>query len=225
MGAVPNCARRARGRSCCSTGMRRTCQWKWLVPLPLLLPLLLLAGGSAPVAVAVRVPSALSKNMVRNPNFEHHLGVGLFPRNWSRYPNWVPTVFNRSATIYNDGSSPPATASLQYSNGDPKQYQMVSQIVRGAVAGTRSHWRDCHFADALSPSLLKHLHVLKGGGCSKMTVERRRLHVRHALLPPRHNQVQATMEPTLLFCCAPLASTVGRCLNTDMTLEHCTGDL
>ena len=31
-----------------------------------------------------------------------------------------------------------------------------------AVDGKTSHWRDCHFADALSSSLLKHL--LKGEG-------------------------------------------------------------
>ena len=29
--------------------------------------------------------------------------------------------------------------------------------------GAVSHWRDLHFADALSPSLLKHLLKLKGG--------------------------------------------------------------
>ena len=30
--------------------------------------------------------------------------------------------------------------------------------------GRTNHWRDCHFADALSPSLLKQL--LKGEGCA-----------------------------------------------------------
>ena len=29
-------------------------------------------------------------------------------------------------------------------------------------AGEDSHWRDCHFADALSPSLLKHLLKVEG---------------------------------------------------------------
>ena len=29
--------------------------------------------------------------------------------------------------------------------------------------GSASHWKDCHFADALSPSLLKHLLKLEGG--------------------------------------------------------------
>ena len=29
--------------------------------------------------------------------------------------------------------------------------------------GSPSHWRDCHFADVLSPSLLKHLLKVEGG--------------------------------------------------------------
>ena len=33
-----------------------------------------------------------------------------------------------------------------------------------------SHWRDCHFADALSPSPLKRLLKVEEGGCSRMTV-------------------------------------------------------
>ena len=32
-----------------------------------------------------------------------------------------------------------------------------------------SHWRDCHFDDALSPSLLKHVRKVEGG-CSRMAV-------------------------------------------------------
>ena len=33
----------------------------------------------------------------------------------------------------------------------------------GHAWGLDSHWRDCHFADALSPSLLKHLLKVEGG--------------------------------------------------------------
>ena len=32
-----------------------------------------------------------------------------------------------------------------------------------AECGVASHWRDCHFADALSPSLLNHLLKVEGG--------------------------------------------------------------
>ena len=53
-------------------------------------------------------------------------------------------------------------------------------------AGTSSHWREfCHFADALSSSLLKHL--LKVEGCGRMTISStaRHLHPRRHLLDPR----------------------------------------
>ena len=33
----------------------------------------------------------------------------------------------------------------------------------GIDSGAASHWRDCHFADALSPSVLKHLLKVEGG--------------------------------------------------------------
>ena len=46
--------------------------------------------------------------------------------------------------------------------------------------GTASHWRDRHFAAALSPSLLKHL--LRWRGCSRMTVSPRRQLLRAAAL-------------------------------------------
>ena len=44
---------------------------------------------------------------------------------------------------------------------------LARNIYSVLFTGGSSHWRDCHFADALSPSILKHL--LKGGGCSRMT--------------------------------------------------------
>ena len=60
-----------------------------------------------------------------------------------------------------------------------------------------SHWRDCHFADALSPSLLKHL-LKTEGGCSRMTVSpmaspsgvvARRVHPRAVLQQLPHDVV------------------------------------
>ena len=35
---------------------------------------------------------------------------------------------------------------------------------------TPSHRRDCHFADTLPPSILKHLFITGRGGCSRMAV-------------------------------------------------------
>ena len=35
-----------------------------------------------------------------------------------------------------------------------------------------SHWRDCHFADALSPSLLKHLTNMEGGAAEWQSRQR-----------------------------------------------------
>ena len=36
-------------------------------------------------------------------------------------------------------------------------------LLTGLREGGRSHWRDCHFADAPSPSVLKHLIGVEGG--------------------------------------------------------------
>ena len=47
-------------------------------------------------------------------------------------------------------------------------HRAVKALVRLNAAGPPSHWRDCHFADATSPSLLKHLLKVEGG-CSRMT--------------------------------------------------------
>lgn len=65
------------------------------------------------------------------------MGAAFAIANWTVYPSWVAKVYNRSTTMYDDGCQPPATASLQYRNDDPTHYQTVTQIVRGAKAGTR----------------------------------------------------------------------------------------
>ena len=45
-----------------------------------------------------------------------------------------------------------------YTMIDPHQDEMNPRF-----CGEGSHWRDCYFADALSPSLLKHLLKRDGG--------------------------------------------------------------
>ena len=47
--------------------------------------------------------------------------------------------------------------------------QATYDVDLNLATGDSSHWRDCHFADAPSPSLLKHLLKVEGG-CSRMTV-------------------------------------------------------
>ena len=49
---------------------------------------------------------------------------------------------------------------------------LVTEPGAGEGAGP-SHWRDCHFADGLSPSLLKHLLQIEGGAAEQQS--RRRL--------------------------------------------------
>ena len=49
----------------------------------------------------------------------------------------------------------------------PKRYRVnpnAATIPKGETVDVKvlSHWRDCHFADALSPSLLKHLLQVQG---------------------------------------------------------------
>ena len=42
-------------------------------------------------------------------------------------------------------------------------HELFHAIDEFDLDGSPSHWRDCHFADVLSPSLLKHLLKVEGG--------------------------------------------------------------
>ena len=82
-------------------------------------------------------------NLIRNPSFEQGVGFPVssgkpvFWTNWTVYPYWVRSVYNRSTLMFDDGSQPPVNASLRYDNTDPTQYQVVSQFITGGVAGVR----------------------------------------------------------------------------------------
>lgn len=78
------------------------------------------------LACAFPVVFCSSTNMVLNPNFQLTNKDGS-PAHW-RTP---ATVFARSTAV----ALPPATASLEYNNTNPKLYQLAAQTVVGAVAG------------------------------------------------------------------------------------------
>ena len=58
-----------------------------------------------------------------------------------------------------------------------------------------SHWRDCHFADALSPSLLKHLLKVEGGAAEWQF--RRRLHLPERPIHPGRVQLLAHLHTAI----------------------------
>ena len=71
-------------------------------------------------------PLPATTNMVLNPNFEATKADGSTPLHWG-----LPAIFARSTAV----TLPPATASLEYRNTDPKLYELASQKIVGAVVG------------------------------------------------------------------------------------------
>ena len=76
-------------------------------------------------------------------------------------------------------SALPASTQNETSGTDTFMMWQSRSVALGAAAAqwsgpvvfvVPSHWRDCHFADALSPSMLHLIKVEGRGGCSRITV-------------------------------------------------------
>ena len=71
-----------------------------------------------------------------------------------------PVDKETSITVWSARKLPPAPLYLRISRRDTESGCYSG---RSLSPGDASHWRDCHFADALYPSLLKHLLKVEGG--------------------------------------------------------------
>ena len=120
-----------------------------------------LKAEAAPMAMAVGTPRGPDARMASTK---------------SGFRGWQTDGDEDAAAAARSGMSPRHKSGAKRMNQAPaaapraQRSKSHRHVNRGPSAdwhdhhdGGSSHWRDCHFADALSPSLLKHLLKVEGG--------------------------------------------------------------